>query len=260
MLKKLLCVLLAGLLALSFAGCITINTTAPVQTAAPTAAVTVPATDAAAVTATEAATLPPEALTYAQPGWETAPADKLYRPSGAYFIDQYPAYVFCIDTAVQDYVKMRFGPSKSHFNTVGVQINNYGTVTVETQSVNGWRLCCYNGMEGWIRSDFIFNSVADIDRYLGVGQASGSVETVPYHGLYVVYVDDQYAGEPLNMRSGPGRSYDLIKQLPDDTLFMIGEGMPIIDGWVYGDEVVWSDDGTFTPVSSGYVLFKYLHP
>ena len=65
------------------------------------------------------------------------------------------------DVEVQDYVKMRFGPGKAHFNTVGITIDNFNSVTVEANSVNGWTLCFYNGTEGWIRSDFLFRSEAD---------------------------------------------------------------------------------------------------
>lgn len=88
--------------------------------------------------------------------WEDAPGDRLYRPSSGYFVDQYSMYAFCIDTAVQDYVKLRMGPSKEHFNVVG-QISNNTVVTVQTEDVDGWTLCYANGMEGWIRSDFLFD-------------------------------------------------------------------------------------------------------
>lgn len=81
--------------------------------------------------------------------------DKLFRPEKKYFCDQYSAYVFCTDTDIQDYVKMRFGPSKYDYNVVS-KINNYTKIVVESTSVNGWTLCqCYD-YEGWIRSDFIF--------------------------------------------------------------------------------------------------------
>ena len=100
--------------------------------------------------------------------WETAAPDKLYRPAPSLFIDQHTMYVFCIDTDVQDYAKMRFGPSRTHFNTIGTQINNYEAVTVTTESVNGWTLCYYNGKEGWVRSDYLFPDREEIrSRYGG---------------------------------------------------------------------------------------------
>lgn len=82
-------------------------------------------------------------------------ADKLYRPEKKYFCSQYSAYVFCTDTEVQDYVKMRFGPSKYDYDVVTI-IYNYSGVVVESEDVNGWTLCQYLNYEGWVRSDFIF--------------------------------------------------------------------------------------------------------
>ncbi len=114
-----------------------------------------------------AAVIPTEEPGTSGGDWSTAPADKLFRPDSSLFVSQYTAIVFCIDSDVQDYAKMRFGPSKARFNTVGTIIPNYDTVTVETASVNGWTLCFYNGTEGWVRSDFLFTSYNDIPGYSG---------------------------------------------------------------------------------------------
>lgn len=86
-------------------------------------------------------------------------AHKLYRPDSSRFVNQYTAYVFCTDTSVQDFVKMRYGPSKQKYDVVGT-IPNYGEVVVETSSVDGWTLVFYGDKEGWVRSDFVFEGVA----------------------------------------------------------------------------------------------------
>lgn len=90
----------------------------------------------------------------------------LYRPTRSYFCNQYRAYVFCTDTDVQDFVKMRYGPSKYNYNVV-TTIPNYEYVIVESTSVDGWSLCNYKEYEGWIRTKFIFRD--DIECENGAG-------------------------------------------------------------------------------------------
>lgn len=46
-------------------------------------------------------------------------------------------------------------------------------------------------------------------------------------------VDDDYDGEPLNMRSGPGRDYDLITEVPDESGVTIIGYSETIDDWIY---------------------------
>ena len=206
---------------------------------------TQPATDAA----------PSEAPTEKQTDpydWRTAPADVLFRPAQSQFVDQYNVYVFCTDSDVQNYVKMRKGPSKDRFDVVR-QIDNYETVTVETRDVNGWTLCYYNGDEGWIRSDFLFE-----------GDPRGSAPTSDGQyacgGSYIVRITDEYAGEPLNLRAGPTRDSELLFEIPDSEWVSIEEDTPIIDGWVYVRYVEHTDDRDFTQYRDhyGYVLYKYL--
>ena len=84
---------------------------------------------------------------------------KLYRPDDSKYVSQYVAYVYCTDEDVQDYVKMRYGPSKYEYDVIG-KIPNYGEVVVETESVNGWTLIFYEDSEGWVRSDFVFKDKA----------------------------------------------------------------------------------------------------
>lgn len=152
---------------------------------------------------------------------------------------------------------MRLGPSKSRFNTAGVQLDNYTPVTVETRSLNGWTLCFYEGTEGWIRTDFLFDSTDAIDRFLGISDSGQQNTEYACAGLYISHATGEYAGEPLNMRDGPARSYDLIKQVPDYGVVRITEATPVIDGWVFVEELDTDEPG-WPVIASGYVLYKYL--
>ena len=173
--------------------------------------------------------LPPEEATEAQSAdWTTAPPDQLFRPDPDLFIDQYSAYVFCIDTDVQDFVKMRFGPSKSRFNTVGVVIPNYNTVIVETASVNGWTLCFYNGTEGWIRSDFLFVSYDDIP-----GEECEVIDGVGDKPVLYLYPEST---RQVSVKIGLSPSFRFDCTYP-----------AYADGW----NVIAAPDGTLTNLSDG---------
>ena len=131
---------------------------------------------------------------------------KLYRPATDKFCNQYKRYISGHFEG-QGYAKMRFGPSKSRFNVVG-QIDNGNIVTVQTKSVDGWTLIYYEGVEGWVRTDFLFSTydecfskiVEPDEKYSG------------YQGYVDVY-DDK--GTPLNMRVGPSKNYGYITKVPD---------------------------------------------
>ena len=260
--KKMAALLLAALLILSLSACggsgqeensepgTVVITTAPVsipvvdpesdpelQDNATTVVITAASTSAASTTASTAAS------TAAASGWQNAPANELYRPDASLFVDQYTAYAFCIDTDVQNYVKMRLGPSKEKFNVTGSQLPNNTKVTVETKSVNGWTLCYANGTEGWIRSDFLFSSPVS-----GSTAGTAAAAQTVCAGAYQVTVTGEYAGEPLNMRRGPSRETDLITTVPDREIVEIGENETVQDGWV---RVTYNGN-------TGYVLYKYL--
>ena len=166
---------------------------------------------------------------------------KLYRPDEAYFCDQYRRFISG-NFEGQEYAKMRFGPSKSKYNVVG-QIDNGNIVTVETLSVDGWTLVYYEGKEGWVRTDFLFETYEDCFDKLPVYP---DIELCGYSAL--VDVTGEYDGEPLNMRSGLSREYALITTVPDGA-------------WVevYGQS---SSDASWTYVHynghKGWVLSKYL--
>lgn len=107
-----------------------------------------------AITSNDTTTIPSTEATSTSANVTSAP-DKLYRPDASLFVNQYSAYVYCTDTSVQDYVKMRYGPSKEKYEVVGT-LPNYAEVTVETKSVDGWTLIFDGFTEGWVRSDFVF--------------------------------------------------------------------------------------------------------
>ena len=139
----------------------------------------------------------------------TVDAGKLYRPSTEKFCNQYTRYISGAFEG-QGYAKMRFGPSKSKYNVVG-QIDNGNIVTVETVSVDGWTLIYYAGLEGWVRTDFLFEDYEDCFPTKKVSP------DMYYKGYIAGYVDvtGEYNGEPLNMRTGPSKKYDLITTVPD---------------------------------------------
>ena len=200
-------------------------------------------TAATTTTAAPVTTAPAPQTTAASSGWQNAPANVLYRPDASQFVDQYTAYAYCTDTAVQNYVKMRLGPSKSKFNVTGTQLPNNTPVTVQSVSVNGWTLCYYQGVEGWIRSDFLFG--APVSEATTAAPPAGQTAC---GGDYWVNVTGEYAGEPLNMRSGPSRDTALVTTVNNHEVVQIAEGAPIQNGWV---RVSYNG-------YTGYVLYQYL--
>lgn len=158
-------------------------------------------------------------------------ADKLYRPNAESFCNQYTKYVSGYFEN-QGYVKMRFGPSKIYYNVIG-QINNGNTVTVQTNSVNGWTLIYYEEKEGWVRTDFLF------DTYEGCFGATdqNSIKVYPDTKTESIkaYADvyGKYDGEPLNMRIGPSKEYQLVVEVPDETdVIILGYSQSHSD-WIY---------------------------
>lgn len=157
----------------------------------------------------------------------TINAEKLYRPSSDKFCNQYTRYISGYFEG-QSYAKMRFGPSKSKYNVVG-QIDNGNKVTVETKSVDGWTLVYYDGKEGWVRTDFLFEEYDDCFPKQAI------LPDDYYTWSYAGYVDvtGEYDGEPLNMRSGPSRDYQLITTVPDGAEIEIKGASSQTDEWTY---------------------------
>lgn len=86
----------------------------------------------------------------------TNPTLNVYYPGSA---DMLPTvktgYVYCTDEDIQDYVKMRYGPSKQLYDVVKTMPNNTGVVVL-SNDVKGWTLVYCQGEEGWCRTDFVF--------------------------------------------------------------------------------------------------------
>lgn len=200
--------------------------------------------------------------------WRNAPSNQLYRPPQSSFLTaQYQAYVYCTDTDVQNYVKMRLGPSKTAFNTVGTPIPNYEIVTVETSSINGWSLCYYanSATEGWIRSDFLFRDASKLPGQTTTAAtqpttASSSGGDLTVHrddgydyvrsGYYRVVTGD---GDPLRLREDPNMNGKVIYRIPEGTIVLVEENTYYVNGWVY---VNFEQNGHH----EGFVYFQYLQP
>ena len=207
-------------------------------------------TEQVEVQTTEKETQQTETSTTHAPTQTTAvDADELYRPSDSKFCDQYEMYISGAHEG-QGYAKMRFGPSKTKYDVVG-QIDNGNVVTVQTTNVDGWTLIYYQGTEGWVRTDFLFDSydkcfVATTAKAEKTGNVAPDIRA---NGcIYVVDVTGQYDGEPLNMRSGPNKDYELVTTVPDGaSVSLQGYGRGI-DDWYYVEY-----NGNY-----GWVLSKYL--
>ena len=188
-----------------------------------------------------------ESTTKATTEATTVDAGKLYRPSGSKFCDQYDMYISGAHEG-QGYAKMRFGPSKNKYNVVG-QIDNGGVVTVQTQSVDGWTLIYYQGTEGWVRTDFLFENYDDC--FVVTTTKASKVVYPDFEDTgcsHYVDVTGQYDGEPLNMRSGPSKDYSLITTVPDGAEVKVWGGSESSSEWLYVEY-----NGYY-----GWVLTKYI--
>ncbi len=214
-----------------------------------------PQTTTAITTTMPVTTLPPTttAPVTTVKDWRSAPSNQLYRPPQASFLTtQYQAYAYCTDTAVQNYVKMRLGPSSTQFNTVGSPIANYEIVNVETTSVNGWTLCYYTktATEGWIRSDFLFTNPnqlpqpttqptqpptqppEDDTQYYEtvITRRPGAEYDYVRPGRYQVVTGD---GDPLNLREHQYTSSRVICEIPEGTIVNVEPNTYYANGFVY---------------------------
>lgn len=52
---------------------------------------------------------------------------------------------------------MREGPSKSDYATARGHIPNSEQVIVKSGDFDGWSFCSCQGVEGWIRTEFLFD-------------------------------------------------------------------------------------------------------
>ncbi len=245
------------------------NTTAPVTEVStePTTIVIRPETTSSVAVSTLApysTTIPSTTVS----DWRNAPANQLYRPPQSSFLTtQYQAYVYCTDSGVQDYVKMRLGPSNTAFNTVGSAIPNYQIVTVETSPVNGWALCYYvnSATEGWIRTDYLFRDASKLPGQTTTATkppttASSSNDDLIIHrdngydyvrsGYYRVVTGD---GDPLRLREDSNLNGKILYNIPEGTIVYVEENSYYVNGWVY---VKFEQNGHH----EGFVYFQYLQP
>lgn len=131
----------------SAASVTTVCETTEMETEVATEAPTQAPTEAPTQAPTEA---PTQAPVYTQPA-----RDRLYKDKSK-LCDQYTAYASGYSEG-QGYAKLRYGPSKADYDIVG-SMDNGTQITVESVSVNGWTMvyCHEKGLEGWMRTDFIY--------------------------------------------------------------------------------------------------------
>lgn len=159
--------------------------------------------------------------------WKNAPSDQLYYPGDDYLIENHRAFVFCIDTDVQDYVKMRFGPSKTDFEVTGFKMSNYGYVIVKSLPVNGWCFCEIYEEKGWIRSDFLFTDMNDILPLIPDGK------NVP-GGIYKIDLSGVTGEEmSVDIKEQPDEDAASVVALQDGASIRIDCDVVNQDGWVY---------------------------
>ncbi len=128
-------------------------------------------------------------------------ADVLFRPESSLYCDQHIKYVSGYYEN-QGYVKMRFGPSKYEYDVIR-QIDNGSPVTVETNSVDGWSLIYFEEKEGWVRTDFLFDTYEECFDLPPTDTFADS-DTVPesYGNKTTGYVANNTPGNAgLNVRS-----------------------------------------------------------
>ncbi len=154
-------------------------------------------------------------------------AGVLYRPESYLYCDQHTKYVSGYYEN-QGYVKMRYGPSKYEYDVIR-QIDNGNQVTVETDSINGWSLVYFEETEGWVRSDFLFDTYEECFDTVSKQEPDITVDRI----VAFADVDDEYDGEPLNMRSGPSREYQLITTVPDESYVAILGYSDNNKDWIY---------------------------
>ena len=187
----------------------------------------------------------PSAAPSSYAGWESAASDQLYLPGSGDYTESYTAYVFCIDKEIQDFAKMRMGPSKKKFEVTGNVIPNYDTVLVRSLPINDWCLCEYYGTSGWVRSDFLFRDMNDILALLEDGDKMPG-------GIYQIDITDPTAGPALNMRDQPAQEGNLLTTIPNGEKLDVPCDAVITKGRVYATG--WGEYSQY----SGYVLMRYL--
>ena len=196
------------------------TTTAPRTTARPTT--TAPRTTARRTT-TQAPT--------------TQPANTLQRPTSTF-----AAKTMYVNT---NGVALRYAPNSASANRVSLSVGADATVTAEQ---NGYCFVRSNryGVSGWVRKAYLGNSrpVAQTQQTVSGVVAPDVTEN---GGTKTVSVD----GSALNLRKGPGTSYDIIRPIHDGYPVQVKGRSSSVAGWVYVTDL--------THGVSGWVSASYLH-
>ena len=83
-------------------------------------------------------------------------SDRLVLPKDSEYIEQYDVEIWSDEIEYDEYINIRYGPSKEAYDVVK-KVQN-GTVGYGlTNSVNGWVLVEVEGTKGWVRDDLVIH-------------------------------------------------------------------------------------------------------
>lgn len=139
-------------------------------------------------------------------------------------------------------LNMRSGPGTDYIKVESVP---YGTSLIISGSENGWYKTSYNGVSGYVSSDYIKmdNAASEGTPAQTVTERIGTLNT---------------NGAPLNLRSGPGTDYDMLTTIPADAELTITgtesgwykTSYDGVSGYVSGDYVTLTDKTPAEPEPS----------
>lgn len=164
----------------------------------------------------------------------TSKTSGVFYPEKNLYCEPYECYAYCYELSVQNYVKMRCGPDKNKYDISVNRIENNTKVTVLSEDLSGWKLCSYEGQEGWIRSDFLFREEQPCSNKLFVpGNTYNCNEKMQY-----AYCIDTNIQNFVKVRYGPSKSnYDVIKIIDNNTQVTVKSKS--CEGWtlceIFGD-------------------------
>ncbi len=164
-------------------------------------------------------------------GYNPPQVTYVYQPEASKYCDQYDMYVSGYFEG-QDYAKMRYGPRPDGYQVIPEKvIYNGGKVRVESVSVNGWTLVYSedHGIEGWVKSAFLFKTYEECFNKKAVEPDSLTNDT----GSYKVVIEQEYANEPLRMRSGPHKDYALVTEVANGEYVTVVGRSDSTDAWLY---------------------------
>lgn len=80
----------------------------------------------------------------------------LFLPSDSQYIEEHDVEIWSDDIEYDEYINMRYGPSKENYAVVK-KVQNGTMGTGLTESINGWVLVNVDGTKGWVRDDLVIH-------------------------------------------------------------------------------------------------------